>query len=141
MPTPSQVASYIAVLKLRQEHPVSLVAQELFAALNADISRVYPDEITHHSRLGVEEFIEDGASLFLAYRTEQPVSGGGGRKLLRSNKADWGNRAVGRLVPEPGEDQISALALYRRAEVRLVPGVGEHTETQSSVCLETDICP
>ncbi len=151
-------------IELRREDLDSPAVQELFAALNLEIMKQYPDEGDNHFRLDAEEIVDGRGALFVAYLAERPVGCGSIRKLdadtaeikrmyvaddtrgrgiggelLRSLEAEAHELAVSRLLLETGEHQAAALALYGRAGFRRVPRFGEYATTQSSICLAKDI--
>ncbi len=117
-------ASRNADLQLRRENLDSPAVQKLFAALNAEVSKRYPEEGDSHFRLDAEEIV-DGSGI--------------GGELLRSLEAEAHDLAVHRILPESGKRQDAALAMYERAGFRRVARFGEYATSALSVCLAKDI--
>jgi putative acetyltransferase len=151
-------------LDLRREDLDSPAVQELFAALNAEISRRYPEEGPSHFRLDAEEIVNGRGALLVAYLADRPVGCGSirkldddaaeikrmyvsddtrgrgiGRTLLRALEAEAHDLAVRRILVETGEHQEAALALYEGAGFQRVDRFSEYSTSALSVCLAKEI--
>lgn len=149
----------MATIEIRHEPITSPHAQELIAALNAELSATYPEPGATHFRLDAEEISEGGAFLIVLV-DGMPVGCGAFRKLsattaelkrmyvARSSRGlglglrlvsalEEEARKVGvmRLVLETGTRQAEALGLYARAGFRAIQPFGEYVDSPLSVCL------
>lgn len=136
-------------------------SQTLLAALNAELTDVYPEPGANHFTVAAAE-VSDGRGLFLLIRLGSAPVGCGAVRLLDAETAELKRmyvvpaargkglgrrlvaaleaeaRALGarRFVLETGARQIAALALYRAAGFRPIPLFGEYClSPDSSICL------
>lgn len=137
----------------------------LIAALNAELSRLYPEPGANHFDLDAEE-VADGRGAFLVlYADGTPVGCGAlrlldaetgelkrmyvipaergrglGRRLLDALEAEARSLGVRRLVLETGTRQTAALALYRATGFQPIPLYGEYLRSpETSVCLGKEL--
>ena len=157
-------ASRNADLQFRREHLDSPAVQKLFATLNTEVSKRYPEESDSHFRLDAEEIVDGRGALFLAYLADRPVGCGSihkldedtaeikrmyvsddtrgrgiGGALLRSPEAEAHGLAVHRILLETGKRRDPALAVHERAGLRRVARCREYATSALSVCLAKDI--
>jgi len=149
------------MIDVRREDLNSSVAQTLIAALNAELTKLYPEEGATHFRLTAHEV----AAFVVAYRDFVPVGCGALRRLdvstaelkrmyvtpaargegiggavLESLEAEARKLGIQRLVLETGTRQDAALRLYRRSGFREVELFGEYLESPTtSICMAKDL--
>jgi len=149
------------MIDLRREDLNSSVAQTLIAALNAELTKLYPEEGATHFRLTADEV----AAFVVAYRDSAPVGCGAmrrldattaelkrmyvipaargegiGRAVLEALEAEARKLGIERLVLETGTRQDAALHLYRRSGFREVELFGEYLESPTtSICMAKDL--
>ena len=141
------------------------VSRGLIAALNAELSGLYPEPGANHFQLDAEE-VGDGRGAFLViYRAGIAVGCGAvrlldsetaelkrmyvaplargtglGRRLVEALEAEARTLGVRRLVLETGTRQHAALGLYRASGFHSIPLFGEYClSPEMSVCLGKDI--
>jgi putative acetyltransferase len=141
------------------------VSRGLIAALNAELSGLYPEPGANHFQLDAEEVSHGRGAFVVVYRAGKPV-GCGAVKLLDAETAELKRmyvaplargqglgrrlvdtleveaRALGarRLVLETGTRQRAALGLYRATGFQSIPLFGEYRQSaETSVCLGKDI--
>ncbi|RPH55998.1 N-acetyltransferase, partial [bacterium] len=68
-------------LEIRPESLASPVAEALIRALNAELSRMYPEEGATHFRLDPDEVAEGRGAFLVAYAEGSPVACGAIRRL------------------------------------------------------------
>ena len=151
-------------LDIRSESLSSAVAQQLIAALNAELAALYPEEGANHFRLDEAE-VAPGRGVFLVCRSANRLAGCGALRTLDATTAELKRmyvvpelrgqgvgrallaelerhaRALGRrrLILETGPRQAEALALYDRYGFRPVAAYGEYVGSPLSVCLAFDL--
>ena len=145
---------------LRSEPLDSPVAQQLIAALNAELSARYPEAGANHFRLDPQE-VAPGRGAFLVIREGERAIGCGAIRRLESGAAeikrmfvvpDRRGHGVGRqvlealeeaarglganrLVLETGVRQPDAIALYRKCGFTVIPAFGEYIGSELSLCM------
>jgi len=136
-------------------------ATRLIAALNAELSALYPEPGATHFRLDPAEVAPGRGAFVVAYVGGAPVGCGAvrrleggdaelkrmyvdpsrrgrgiGRALLAALEAEARALGARRLVLETGIRQTAALALYRNAGFVEIPAFGEYVASPgTSVCL------
>jgi putative acetyltransferase len=141
------------------------VSQALIAALDAELSAMYPEPGANHFRLDPEETAKGRGAFLVMYRGDVPVGCGAvrlldaetgelkrmyvspaergrglGRLLVAELEAEAAALGVRRLVLETGTRQHAALALYRAVGFRPIPLYGEYfLSPDTSVCLGKDL--
>ena len=136
-------------------------AQELIAALDAGLAKLYPPEQRFGPNLKAQH-LEDGRGTFLVARDNGRAVGCGAIRMLDASTAEvkrmyvepeQRGRGVGRavlgrletaarqmgvrrLVLETGTSSPDALALYRGAGFTRIDCWGEYAASPTSVCLE-----
>jgi putative acetyltransferase len=137
-------------------------AVRLIAALNAELSALYPEPGATHFRLDPEEVAPGRGAFVLAHAGGVPVGCGAvrridgsgdaelkrmyvdpslrgrgiGRALLAALEAEARALGARRLVLETGIRQTAALALYRGAGFEEIPAFGEYVASSgTSVCM------
>ena len=136
-------------------------SRALIAALNAELSVVYPEAGATHFRLDVEEVSGNRGAFLIVSQDGTPVGCGAlrlidsetgelkrmyvtpalrgtglGRRLVSALEAEARALGVRRLVLETGIRQAAALALYRATGFQPIPLYGEYClSPETSVCL------
>jgi putative acetyltransferase len=144
----------------RQSLP-SLVVDTLIAALNEELTAMYPEPGATHFRLDPAEVAPGRGAFLVAYRDDTPVGCGAvrrldsdtaeikrmyvapqlrghgvGRALVDALEREARDLGVQRLVLETGSRQIAAMAMYRRAGFIDIPPFGEYqASSTTSVCM------
>jgi putative acetyltransferase len=139
----------------------AVVSRGLIAALNAELSELYPEPGANHFELSPEEVAPEHGTFLIVYRDGLAVGCGAlrlldaeaaelkrmyvspqargqgiGRRLLVALEAEARAFGVRRLVLETGIRQIAALALYQATGFRPIPLFGEYRHSpDTSVCL------
>jgi GNAT superfamily N-acetyltransferase len=154
-------------IQIRREDILSLAAQRLIAALNAELEQRYPEDGANFFRLDAEEVADGRGGFFVAYDGDEPVGCGAvrrveprvaeikrmyvaptargrgvGRKILDALETEARQLRVNRLVLETGPRQPEAIALYTRAGFSHVPLFGEYLDSphpELSVCMAKDL--
>lgn len=155
-----------AGLRIRRAPLESQAAAALIAALNREISAIYPEDGATHFRLDARE-VEPGRGAFLVARLGGRACGCGavrslgagtaeikrmyvapeargrgiGTALLRALEAEARALGAARLVLETGERQRDAVALYRRAGFTDRARFGEYARSPFSLCMEKVLAP
>jgi GNAT superfamily N-acetyltransferase len=142
---------------------LSPAAQTLIAALNAELSRTYPEEGACHFRLDAEEVADGRGAFLIAWRAEKPIGCGAirqieertgelkrmyvapeergrgiGRAILQALEGEARALGISRVVLETGVRQREALALYERAGFLRIAPFGEYVASPLSVCMAKD---
>jgi putative acetyltransferase len=145
---------------IRREEIAGPIAGALITALNAELTRIYPEEGACHFRLDADE-VAEGRGAFLVARVDGEPGGCGavrrmdaetgeikrmyvapalrgrgiGARLLAALEAEARRLRLGRLVLETGTRQTEALGLYRGAGWVEIPAFGEYVDSPLSVCM------
>ena len=149
------------MIELCREDLLSPAAQTLIAALNAELTKQYPEERATHFRLTSDEL----TAFLVAYRDSVPVGCGAmrcldpttaelkrmyvvpsargegiGRAVLEALETESRKLGVKRLVLETGIRQHAALRLYQRSGFRKIALFGEYLESpDTSICMAKDL--
>lgn len=141
------------------------VSRVLVAALNAELSGLYPEPGANHFRLDPAEVADGQGAFFVVYRGGAAVGCGAlrrldaetaelkrmyvapaargtglGRRLVAALEAEARALGVRRLVLETGTRQDAALALYAATGFRPIPLFGEYRlSPDTSVCLGKEL--
>jgi putative acetyltransferase len=151
-------------VEIRRSEINSATATTLIAALNAELSKQYPEEGATHFRLDSEEVVEGNGAFLIAYAEGEPIGCGAirrldpemaeikrmfvvpkarglgiSKKILLALEAEGQRLGVRKLLLETGERQIEAMALYRRAGFIRIPLFGEYLNSPLSVCMAKEI--
>jgi GNAT superfamily N-acetyltransferase len=151
-------------LRIERAELTSDVALTLIAALNAELSALYPEPGANHFTLNVDEVAPGRGGFFVAYVDGAPVGCGAVRQIqgaeaeikrmyvapaLRSRGVgglvlqalEAEARALGatRLVLETGERQPAAIHLYEKLGFQVIPPFGEYVGSPLSVCMAKDL--
>jgi GNAT superfamily N-acetyltransferase len=143
---------------------LSPAARLLIEALNAELSRRYPEEGATHFRLDPDEVADGQGAFLMASSSGRPVGCGAvrrieartgeikrmyvspdargrgiGRAVLAALEAEARALGIARLVLETGLRQGEALALYERAGFSRIPPFGEYVNSPLSVCMGKDL--
>jgi GNAT superfamily N-acetyltransferase len=155
----------VEAIEIRREEITSAVAGGMIAALNGELSSLYPEQGANHFRLDLEEVVEGRGAFLVAYSSGKPLGCGAirrldgntaeikrmyvepsargrgvGRVVLRALEAEARRlEGVDRIVLETGERQLEALGLYRSAGFVRIPAFGEYVGSPLSVCMEKRI--
>ncbi|MEO8634004.1 MAG: GNAT family N-acetyltransferase [Gemmatimonadales bacterium] len=138
----------------------SPAAESLIAALNAELSGLYPEPGATHFRLEPDEVTDGRGAFVVAWLDGIPIGCGAvrrldqtsaelkrmyvapagrgrgiGGRLLSALEDEARQLGVRRLLLETGIRQHAALALYARAAFTPIPPFGEYADTPTSVCL------
>ncbi|MEP7314058.1 MAG: GNAT family N-acetyltransferase [Pseudomonadota bacterium] len=150
----------MAELAIKPAALASAQAQQLIAALNAELTLRYPEEGANHFRLDPAE-VAPGRGAFFIATLDGELAGCGAvrlaspgvaevkrmyvRNALRGHGIAWRMlarleaeaRLLGaqRMVLETGERQFEAVALYRRAGYAEIERYGEYTDSPLSLCM------
>ena len=154
-------------ISLQRAELTSQLVQQLIAALNAELTGMYPEPGANHFALDPAE-VAPGRGIFLvAYRNGQPIGcgavrlldpttaevkrmyvepalrgGGIGRRLVEALEAEARRLGAERLVLETGARQVEALALYTRCGFMRIPLYGEYClSPATSICLGKPLDP
>jgi transketolase len=153
-----------ASAEIRRTDILSPVAQELIAALNAELTHRYPEEGANFFRLDPHEVENGRGGFYVAYVGGKAVGCGAvrriddttaeikrmyvaptgrgcgiGRTMLVELEAEARRLGVRRLVLETGPRQPEALSLYKGAGFVEIPLFGEYVGSQFSVCMEKSL--
>lgn len=139
----------------------SAAAAALIAALNAELSAVYPEPGATHFRLEAGEVLEGRGAFLVGYAGRRPLACGAvrrldaetveikrmyvvpeergrgiGRQLLRALESEARRLGALRIVLETGTRQAAARALYESVGFGPIPPYGEYVGSPVSVCME-----
>jgi putative acetyltransferase len=142
----------------------SPVAQTLITALNAELSKQYPEEGATHFRLDPDEVAAGNGAFLVALREGEPLGCGAmrriedgsgelkrmyvrpaarglgiGRALLVALEAEARALGLTRLLLETGTRQTEALGLYRQAGFSDIPAYGEYIGSPLSICMAKEL--
>ena len=148
-------------VEVRREDIACAVAASMIAALNAELTRLYPEDGANHFRLDLEEVAAGRGAFLVAYCRGNPVGCGAvrrldadtaeikrmyvepsarglgvGRAILHALESEAYALNVDRIVLETGERQVEAVTLYERSGFRRIPAFGEYVGSPLSVCME-----
>jgi GNAT superfamily N-acetyltransferase len=152
---------------VRRSELSSQQAQELIAALNAELSAAYPEPGANHFRLDPDEVSGDRGAFVIVSHAGEPVACGAlrrldagtaelkrmfvrpewrrkgcGRRLLAALEAEANRLRIRRLVLETGKRQTAALGLYRSSGFTDMPPYGEYLASPgTSVCMQKVLDP
>ena len=144
---------------------LSASAQDLIAALNAELAGLYPEPGATHFRIDAHEVQPGRGTFVIASLGPTPVGCGAlrriedgvgelkrmfvvpdkrgcgiGRAVLQALEAEATRLGMTRLVLETGVRQTAAIALYQRAGFTRVPPYGEYTASpETSVCMAKEL--
>jgi GNAT superfamily N-acetyltransferase len=149
---------------IRRYDLLSPVAQELITALNAELSKMYPEPGATHFRLDPNEVAEGNGVFLVALRDDEPLGCGAlrrieersgevkrmyvrpqarglgiGRALLAALEAEARALGLTRLLLETGTRQIEALGLYRQTGFADIPAYGEYINSPLSLCMAKEL--
>ncbi|HYN20282.1 MAG TPA: GNAT family N-acetyltransferase [Thermoanaerobaculia bacterium] len=152
-----------SAITIQQVELLSPEAQALIAALNAELSSIYPEQGATHFRLDPDEVADGQGAFLVATRAANPVGCGAVRRIdarigeikrmyvapeergrglsrLLLDELESEARALGlsRLVLETGIRQLAALALYEKAGFSRIDPFGEYVDSPLSVCMAKD---
>jgi putative acetyltransferase len=148
----------------RQSLP-SPIVDTLIAALNEELTAMYPEPGATHFRLDPAEVAPGRGAFLVAYRDDTPVGCGAvrrldsdtaeikrmyvapqlrghgvGRALVDALEREARDLGVQRLVLETGIRQMAAMAMYRRAGFIDIPAFGEYqASSTTSVCMAKEL--
>jgi GNAT superfamily N-acetyltransferase len=158
---PWRASGAVAPIDIRREEITSAAASALIAELNAELTRIYPEDGVCHFRLDAEE-VEAGRGAFLVARFGGEAAGCGavrridaetgeikrmyvgpafrgrriGARLLAALEAEARRLRLSRVVLETGTRQPEALGLYGRTGYAVIPAFGEYGRSPLSICME-----
>ena len=146
---------------------LSPTAQQLIAALNAELSARYPEEGANHFRLDPHEVAEGQGTFVVAAIDGEPIgcgalrriepgvgeikrmfvapaarSRGVGGLILAELEAEALRLGLHRMLLETGPRQPEAIAVYRRASYYDIPLYGEYLHSpcpEFSLCMAKDL--
>jgi GNAT superfamily N-acetyltransferase len=153
-----------AELDVRRIDILSPTAQQLIAALNAELEARYPEEGANFFRLDAEEVSEGRGAFLVAYLAGSPVGCGAvrqlesgvaeikrmyvdpavrgrrvGRQIVDALEAHARQLGAKRIVLETGPRQPDAIAMYQHAGFAEIPLYGEYIGSQFSVCMAKEL--
>jgi putative acetyltransferase len=151
-------------IEIKRDDLTSTTVTRLIAALNAELSRQYPEPGATHFRLDPGEVGEGRGAFFVAYAGDTPVGCGAirridahtaeikrmyvapavrgrgvGHRVLTELEAEARRLGAARLVLETGERAHEAMKLYTRAGFVRIPCFGEYAASPLSVCMAKDL--
>lgn len=149
---------------IQRQDLLSSIAQELIAALNAELSALYPEEGANHFRLDPEEVRAGNGTFLVATLDGSPVGCGAlrrigtcwgelkrmyvapsarglgvGKALLAALEIEARTMRLTRILLETGIRQTEALRLYRNAGFLDIPAYGEYLDSPLSVCMAKEL--
>lgn len=142
----------------------SPTARALIEALNAELTKVYPEEGACHFRLDAQEVADGNGAFLVALRSNKPIGCGAvrridastgelkrmyvvpeergrgvGRVILEALEAQAKGLRLTRLVLETGVRQDRAQRLYEQAGFSPIDRYGEYTNSPLSICMAKQI--
>ena len=143
---------------------LSAEAQALIAALNGELTSLYPEEGGTHFRLDPSEVADGNGAFLVAFRAGVAVGCGAvrridtltgelkrmyvipearglgvGQALLVALQAEARRLGFARVVLETGVRQARALSLYERHGFTRIAPFGEYVGSPLSVCMAKDV--
>jgi putative acetyltransferase len=153
-----------AKLDIRFNDILSPTAQQLIAALNAELEARYPEDGANFFRLEPEEVVEGRGAFLVAYLDGKPIGCGAvrqiepglaeikrmyvdptvrgrrvGRQVVDALELQARQLGAKRIVLETGPRQPDAIAMYQHAGFTEIPLYGEYIGSQFSVCMAKDL--
>ncbi len=150
----------LLVVTIRRAELASSAAQALIAALNEELSGLYPEPGATHFRLDPAEVAEARGAFLVASLHDIPIGCGAvrlldattaelkrmyvvpdgrgngiGHQLLVALETEAHNLGARRLLLETGPRQAAALSLYARFGFVGVPAYGEYVGAPASICM------
>jgi putative acetyltransferase len=146
---------------------LSPAAQKLIAALNEELSRMYPEPGATHFRVDVNEVAEGRGTFVIATKAGKAIACGALRRIdngageikrmyvipdergrgvsrivLAALEDEARNLGLSRLLLETGIRQAAAIALYERSGFERIPAYGEYVlSPATSICMAKDLTP
>ncbi len=149
-----------AGIEVRRTELTTAVAATLLAALNAELSALYPEEGATHFGLDAAEVAPGRGAFLVAYAGDEALGCGAlrrldgataeikrmfvtagqrgrgiGRALLAALEAEGRRLGVTRLVLETGDRQPEAIALYNAFGFTRIPPFDPYLRSPLSVCM------
>jgi putative acetyltransferase len=149
---------------VRRADILSAEALRLIDALNAELSKTYPEPGACHFRLDPDEVAPGQGAFVVAFQSDHPVGCGAvrkidartgelkrmyvrpesrgrgvGRRLVAALEAEARSLGLSRVVLETGIRQRQALALYERTGFARIPPFGEYVSSPVSICMAKDL--
>jgi len=153
-----------AAVTVQRADILSPMAQALIEALNAELSKVYPEEGACHFRLDANEVRDGNGAFLIAFRSRTPVGCGAvrridvntgelkrmyvvpgergrgvGQAILKALETETKGLRLTRLVLETGVRQDRAQKLYGQAGFSQIDPYGEYTNSPLSICMAKDL--
>jgi GNAT superfamily N-acetyltransferase len=160
------VAEAWSGVEIRKEALDGASARALIAALNGELSGIYPEAGANHFRLDPDEVAPGNGAFFVAYLGGDAVGCGALRRIdagtaeikrmfvrpeargrgisvaiLETLETEARRLGLRRILLETGVRQTEALALYRRGGYDSIPPYGEYLGSPLSVCMGKDLPP
>jgi GNAT superfamily N-acetyltransferase len=143
----------------------SPAAQVLIAALNEELSRMYPEPGATHFRVDADEVAEGRGTFLIATQGGRAIACGALRRIdngvgeikrmyvvpeergrgisrvvLAALEDEARTLGLSRLLLETGIRQSAAIALYERSGFQRIPAYGEYVMSpETSVCMAKDL--
>ena len=153
-----------AAIIVKRADILSPTAQTLIEALNAELSRAYPEEGVCHFRLDATEVADGKGAFLIALRSSKPVGCGAvrrieantgelkrmyvipeergrgvGQAILKALETEAKGLRLTRLVLETGVRQDRAQKLYQQAGFSQIERYGEYTNSLLSICMAKEL--
>lgn len=148
------------MVSVRRAELASPIAQTLIAALDAELTGLYPAPGATHFRLDPDEVTERRGAFLVASIRDRPIGCGAvrlldattaelkrmyvapdgrgrgiGHQLLAALEAEARHLGARRLLLETGPLQSAALALYAHSGFAVIPAYGEYVGAPASICM------
>jgi GNAT superfamily N-acetyltransferase len=140
-------------------------AQKLIAALNDELSRMYPEPGATHFRIDADEVAEGRGTFVIARKGHEPIGCGALRRIddgvgeikrmyvipeergrgvsrivLEALEAAARTLGISRLLLETGNRSSEAIALYERSGFERIPAYGEYVLSPgTSICMAKNL--